>query len=172
MPFNPETIDLATQLGIAAMAKQKFVATAESCTGGLVAASCTETPDSSNWFDSGFVTYTVAAKNRVLGISEALILKHGAVSEPIAREMALGALKKGNADIAVSITGIAGPKGGDITSPLGTVWFGWAVRDKSTDTSVIVQTSMFHLTGDRNEIRMAACNLALSGLISVLDSQQ
>ena len=97
------------------------LATAESCTGGLIAASCTELSGSSDWFERGFVTYSNEAKTEMLGVDAALIAAHGAVSEPVARAMAEGALARSRADIAVAVTGIAGPTGGSADKPVGTV---------------------------------------------------
>lgn len=102
------------------------LATAESCTGGLIAAACTELPGSSQWFERGFVTYSNAAKSELLGVDAALIAQHGAVSESVARAMAQGALHHSHADFALSVTGIAGPGGGSADKPVGTVWMGWA----------------------------------------------
>ncbi|MCZ8103381.1 MAG: nicotinamide-nucleotide amidohydrolase family protein, partial [Burkholderiales bacterium] len=104
------------------------VATAESCTGGLVARALTETAGSSAWFERGFVTYSNEAKHEVLGVSDASLRTHGAVSEPVAREMAMGALARSRASLAVAITGIAGPSGAVPGKPVGTVCFGLAMR--------------------------------------------
>jgi len=166
--FKLETYNLASRLGTLALAKDMHITTAESCTGGLVAASCTQIAGSSGWFDSGFVTYTLGAKHKLLGVEQDLISHHGAVSEPVAREMALGALNKSDANISVSVTGIAGPGGGNLTTPLGTVWFGWAMRSRSTHEPKIVQTSIFELPGDRDDVRQEACIQALTGLINTL----
>ena len=97
------------------------LATAESCTGGLIAAACTDLAGSSAWFERGFVTYSNAAKSELLGVDAALIAKHGAVSEPVARAMAAGAVAHSQAQVAVSVTGVAGPSGGSVDKPVGTV---------------------------------------------------
>jgi nicotinamide-nucleotide amidase len=120
--------------------------TAESCTGGLIAAACTELPGSSQWFERGFVTYSNASKTELLGVDAALIAQHGAVSEPVARTMALGALRHSHADCAVSVTGIAGPGGGSADKPVGTIWMGWAHANQCW-------TECCFFDGDRQSIR-------------------
>ncbi|MEY4140223.1 MAG: hypothetical protein RLZZ371_2405, partial [Pseudomonadota bacterium] len=108
------------------MQKGWMMATAESCTGGLIAANCTDLAGSSNWFERGFVTYSNAAKNELLGVDPALIKSHGAVSEPVVRAMASGALAHSQAQVAIAVTGVAGPGGGSAEKPVGTVWLAWA----------------------------------------------
>jgi nicotinamide-nucleotide amidase len=157
---------LARRCGVALVAAGMRLACAESCTGGLIAASCTGVAGSSAWFEGAFVTYQLAAKSRVLGVSELTLQRWGAVSEPTAREMAIGALNHCDAEIAVSATGIAGPTGGDIIHPLGTVWFAWALR--VPDGVRVVQTARHEFTGARNSIRRAAVATALQGVLSVL----
>src|SRR3989344_68861 len=107
------------------LARGQSLATAESCTGGLIAASCTELAGSSAWFERGFVTYSNEAKTELLGVPAQLIADHGAVSEEVARAMAAGALARSRADIAVAVTGVAGPTGGSPAKPAGTAWLGW-----------------------------------------------
>ena len=114
---------LAAQL----LARGWMLATAESCTGGLIAAACTDLAGSSTWFERGFVTYSTAAKAQMLGTDAALIAQHGAVSEPVARAMAQGALQHAHAQVALAVTGVAGPGGGSADKPVGTVWFAWAL---------------------------------------------
>ncbi len=104
-----------------------MLATAESCTGGLIAAACTDLAGSSTWFERGFVTYSNAAKSELLGVPPELIAAHGAVSEPVARAMAEGAVAHSPAQVALAVTGVAGPGGGSADKPVGTVWFGWRV---------------------------------------------
>lgn len=157
---------LIQQVGDAAITRRQTLATAESCTGGLVAASCTSVSGSSEWFDCGFVTYTLDAKKALLGVPESLLATYGAVSEPVASSMARGALLRCHADIAVSITGIAGPDGGEVDRPVGTVWFGWAMREEGRP--VIAQTSAFDLEGDRGQIREQAVTVALEGFLNLL----
>ena len=138
-----------------------MMATAESCTGGLIAAQCTDLPGSSRWFDRGLVTYSNAAKSNLLGVDAALIDVHGAVSESVARAMALGAVYRTNARISVAVTGIAGPDGGSDAKPVGTVWFGWCI-----DGLVYSEYQLF--TGDRQQVRQASSKHALLGLIKRL----
>jgi nicotinamide-nucleotide amidase len=136
--------------------------TAESCTGGLLASFLTEIPGSSVWFERGFVVYSNLAKEEMLAVPKQLIETHGAVSEHVAAAMALGALKHSAGHVAVSITGIAGPDGGSIEKPVGTVCFGWAIPGMD------IKTIQKQFTGTRQEIRLAACGEALSGVFSSL----
>lgn len=141
--------------------QQRRLATAESCTGGLIAGALTDLAGSSTWFERGWVTYSNRAKQEELGVEPALITVHGAVSEAVAAAMATGARTSAGADYALSVTGIAGPDGGTPEKPVGTVCFGW-----STPTQT--QTDMQHFTGDRQQIREQAVAHALTGLISLL----
>ena len=118
---------LNTQLASQLLRRQWFLATAESCTGGMIAAACTDLAGSSAWFDRGLVTYSNAAKTELLGVDAQLIQTHGAVSEPVARAMVQGAIQHSAAQVAVAVTGVAGPTGGSAAKPVGTVWFGFAV---------------------------------------------
>ena len=136
------------------------VSTAESCTGGLVAGAITSIAGSSDWFDRGFVTYSNDAKTELLGVDPALIGAHGAVSEPVAAAMAAGALAHSRADLAVAVTGIAGPGGGTPAKPVGTVCFAW-VRRNGGQASVRTE----RLSGDRAAVREASVRIALGGLI-------
>lgn len=141
------------------MLKNKItLATAESCTGGLVAAACTDLPGSSQWFERGFVTYSNAAKTELLGVDAALIERDGAVSESVAMAMVQGAIKHSRAEVAVAVTGIAGPDGGSAKKPVGTVWIAWSVLDKTTATR-------HHFAGDRAAVREQTVLSALQGLI-------
>jgi nicotinamide-nucleotide amidase len=144
----------------------KLVA-AESCTGGLIAATCTAIPGSSDWFDGAFVTYCESVKTRVLDVAEATLARYGAVSEPTVREMVVGALTHCDADLATSVSGVAGPSGGGVEHPIGTVWFGWALR--VPDGIRIVQTACHQLRGNRNQIRRAAVGIALEGVLATLE---
>ncbi|MEE4299189.1 MAG: nicotinamide-nucleotide amidohydrolase family protein [Pseudomonadales bacterium] len=139
----------------------RFV-TAESCTGGGIAAACSDLDGASEWFWGGLVTYTLDAKRRLLGVPQRLLDHHGAVSGPVARAMAEGALATSGAELAVSVTGIAGPGGGEVLQPVGTVWFGWALRGVRTETGT------FLLEGDRAAVRAAATAQALRGAIAML----
>jgi nicotinamide-nucleotide amidase len=156
--------DLATQwvapLADALRVRGWRLATAESCTGGLIAAACTALAGSSDWFERGFVTYSNAAKTEQLGVSALLIAQHGAVSEPVVRAMAEGALTHSAADIAVAITGIAGPAGGTADKPVGLVWMAIAQRGAAT------QAERLQLNGDRAAVRAATVELALQRLQS------
>lgn len=137
------------------------LATAESCTGGLIAATCTDLAGSSDWFDRGFVTYSNASKTELLGVNAALIASDGAVSESVVRAMAQGALAHSRAQVAVAVTGIAGPGGGSAAKPVGTVWLGWATPDGVTS-----QVRLF--AGDRATVRQATVHCALQELANLL----
>lgn len=140
--------------------------TAESCTGGLISSYLTEIPGSSAWFERGFVTYSNRAKTEMLGVPLELLNKFGAVSEQVAQAMALGALQNSPGHISLSVTGIAGPGGGTEDKPVGTVCFAWAVRGASP------QTVKKLISGNRLEVRLAACQLALEGVLSLLKNIQ
>jgi nicotinamide-nucleotide amidase len=155
MDAIPELVDtIAREL----KARGLMVATAESCTGGLIAGACTEVSGSSDWFERGFVTYSNAAKHELLGVPTALIEQHGAVSEPVARAMAAGALAQAPVQLALAVTGVAGPTGGSADKPVGTVWFGWA-----TPAGVFTEHRRFG--GDRAAVRQATVRHALAGLL-------
>jgi nicotinamide-nucleotide amidase len=136
--------------------------TAESCTGGLIASYLTEIPGSSAWFERGFVTYSNLAKEEMLSVPKQLIETYGAVSEPVALAMATGALQHSAAHVAVAVTGIAGPDGGTFEKPIGTVCLSWAAVDRKP------MTTKKHFTGDRQDIRFAASQEVLSGLLSYI----
>jgi nicotinamide-nucleotide amidase len=150
---------LAAELGRRLAAKGQFAATAESCTGGLVAGAITAIAGSSGWFDRGFVTYTNAAKTEMLGVDAGLLERYGAVSEATAIAMAEGLLRASRADVAVAVTGIAGPAGGTPDKPVGTVCFAWAPRGGSTTATT------HHFGGARDAVRESAVIVALQGLI-------
>jgi nicotinamide-nucleotide amidase len=135
--------------------------TAESCTGGLIAAACTDLAGSSAWFDRGFVTYSNASKTELLGVDAALLLRDGAVSESVARAMVQGALNHSHAQVAVSVTGVAGPSGGSAAKPVGTVWFGFAVPGQ-------VVTEVCRFDGERAAVRSASVQHALTRLVALL----
>lgn len=143
--------------------KNCFLATAESCTGGMIAAACTDLSGSSAWFDRGFVTYSNAAKTEMLGVDPALIAAHGAVSEPVARAMAAGALAHSQAQVTVAVTGVAGPTGGSAEKPVGTVWLGYAVAG-------VVHSELQHFPGDRAAVRAATVAHALRRLAQLLQA--
>jgi len=156
--------DAAAQLGQALKTRGFMLAMAESCTGGMVAEAITSIAGSSAWFDRGFVTYSNAAKTDMLGVATATIATFGAVSEQTATEMAMGALKNSTAQIAGSITGIAGPDGGTAEKPVGTVCFAWA----GSHFPVTTCTHRFH--GDRGAIRQQAAIYMMAGLIERLNT--
>lgn len=139
------------------------IATAESCTGGMIAAACTDLSGSSVWFERGFVTYSNAAKSDMLGVPASLIATHGAVSQEVARAMAQGALSHSLADWSVAVTGIAGPTGGTSAKPVGTVWLAWASKSNG-----FCETHLQHFAGDRQAVREATTALALSHLERLL----
>ena len=143
--------------------EQLLLATAESCTGGLIAGACTDLAGSSQWFDRGFVTYSNAAKTDMLGVDAALIAQFGAVSEQVAASMAQGAVKHSAAQVSVAVTGVAGPSGGSVEKPVGTVWIGWCVSSETT-------TELCHFEGDRAMVRALTVQRALQGLIERLQS--
>jgi nicotinamide-nucleotide amidase len=148
-----------SQLADALRARGERLATAESCTGGLIAAACTDLAGSSDWFERGMVSYSNEAKTDLLGVDAALISAHGAVSEPVARAMAAGALARSNADWAVAVTGIAGPGGGSADKPVGLVWLAWCRRGGEP------QAERHVFPGDRAAVRGATVARALQGLI-------
>ena len=156
---------LARELADALNARGLRALSVESCTGGMVAAYLTSLPGSSDWFEGAFVTYRLSAKQRMVGVSAGLLERHGAVSEPVARAMAEGGLTASEADLSVAITGVAGPSGGDVVTPVGTVWFAWAVRN---DAIRCAQTAQHQFSGDRGTVRAQAVNLAVQGLLELL----
>ncbi len=161
--------DLAQQLGDQLKNKGIEISTAESCTGGLVAAALTSIAGSSGWFDRGFVTYSNEAKQDMLGVQPETLREFGAVSEEVAREMSAGALLLSFAQISVSITGIAGPDGGTEDKPVGTIWFAWSVKTESLEIETQTKKELFN--GDRNSIRQQAVVAALEGLLKLSNEQ-
>ncbi|GGC07927.1 hypothetical protein GCM10011352_37790 [Marinobacterium zhoushanense] len=155
---------LALRVGEALKERGLTAVTAESCTGGWVAQAITSVPGSSAWFVGGYVSYADAAKQRMLGVQAQTLARWGAVSEAVVVEMAEGALRNADADISVSISGIAGPEGGSEDKPVGTVWFAWAVKGRPTVSCL----SFFH--GDRESVRRQAVEQALEGLLAYLPS--
>jgi nicotinamide-nucleotide amidase len=151
--------ELATALGAALKMRGSMLALAESCTGGMVAEAITSVAGSSAWFDRGFVTYSNQAKIDMLGVRAVTLQKFGAVSEEVAAEMALGCLKNSQAQIAGSITGIAGPDGGTANKPVGTVWLAWATDDSQ------IKTKVYLFEGNRQQIRQQAAAALMAALI-------
>lgn len=156
-------MELAARIGEALQRRRMVLTTAESCTGGWIAQVVTSVAGSSEWFDRGFVTYTNAAKQDMLGVSGTTLERHGAVSEDTAREMAAGALRHSGAGVSVAVTGIAGPAGGSAAKPVGTVCFAWAIAGGET----VSRTERFH--GDRRTIRCRAVASALRGVLDAVD---
>ena len=158
-----KTEQLVAQLAKRLVHQGQRLVTAESCTGGMLAASITAQAGSSAWFERGWVTYSNAAKSEALGVDANLIAQHGAVSEPVAAAMARGAYAHSHCDYAIAVTGIAGPDGGSPEKPVGTICFGWANQHTC-------QTKTLLLTGDRASIRAQAVDHALAGLLSFLSN--
>lgn len=150
-----------TQISLELIKHRHLLATAESCTGGMIAAACTDLAGASDWFERGFVTYSNAAKTEMLGVPAALIEQEGAVSEAVARAMADGALAHSQAHVSLAVTGVAGPTGGSDAKPVGTVWFAWCVGGET-------HSEMQHFPGDRAAIRAATLRYALQRLLGHL----
>jgi nicotinamide-nucleotide amidase len=151
-------VNTVEQLAALLLERQWMLAAAESCTGGLIAAACTDLSGSSEWFERGFVTYSNEAKTELLGVDAALIEAHGAVSEVVARAMAFGAVRHSYAQAAVAVTGIAGPTGGSPAKPVGTVWFAFMI-----DGQLSSETRRFD--GDRAAVRRQTVEHALQRLV-------
>jgi nicotinamide-nucleotide amidase len=149
-----------------------MLATAESCTGGLIASRCTDLAGSSQWFERGFVTYSNEAKHEMLGVDATLISEHGAVSEAVAQAMTLGAMRRSHAQVTLAVTGVAGPTGGSADKPVGTVWFAWATPSDTGPTlgaeTAWVKTEVMHFAGDRAAVREATVAHALKTLLGLL----
>ncbi len=159
---TPESlISLVARIGERLLARGWMLTTAESCTGGWIAKTVTDVAGSSAWFDRGFVTYSNAAKQEMLGVALETLTRHGAVSEPVVKEMAAGALAQSRAQAAIAISGIAGPGGGSAEKPVGTVWFAWGLPGR-------IVTQCMQLAGDRESVRQQAVRIALDGLLEQL----
>ena len=157
--------EIATQIGVLLKLHGLMLASAESCTGGGVAQAITGVAGSSAWFERGFVTYSNLSKQQMLGVSETTLKQHGAVSELTVREMVAGALQHSAAQVALSVSGIAGPDGGTVEKPVGTVWFAWGIKHGETSAQ------RYQLTGNRAEIRAQAVRIALQGVINLLNKK-
>ena len=172
MNLHPDLASLAASL----LRRGWMLSTAESCTGGMIAAACTDLAGSSQWFERGFVSYSNEAKQEMLGVPHALIEQHGAVSEAVAQAMVLGALKNSQAQVALAVTGIAGPTGGSQAKPVGTVCFAWGLPTDGGPTIgaetawVKVQTCQFE--GDRAGVRQATLAHALGQLLELLQQRK
>ena len=157
-PCEADLLDLVRELAEILESQGLRLVTAESCTGGWIAKLVTDQPGSSAWFEAGLVTYSNEAKHRLLSVSLATLERFGAVSAETAREMLAGALAHSTADLAVAVTGIAGPGGGTPDKPVGTVWIGWQRRGAGADARC------FHFAGNRTSVRRQTVAAALSGL--------
>jgi len=156
--MDTELFELAEQVGHILKVRRKTIATAESCTGGGIAQAITEVPGSSVWFDRGFVTYSNAAKVQMLGVNPQTLEHYGAVSAETAAEMAAGALARSDADVAVAVTGIAGPDGETPDKPIGTVFIAWVHKNGEA------KTVKKKFAGNRRQIREQTVKSALEGI--------
>lgn len=164
MPDDAQLYELATRVGRRLAASKRRMVSAESCTGGWIAKAMTDVPGSSQWFECGFVTYSNAAKMRDLGVSKTTIDAHGAVSEATVLEMASGALRVSGADVAIAVSGIAGPDGGVPGKPVGTVWFAAAFRKGD---EVVSKSSRQLFERDREAVRRRAVEYALEMILQL-----
>ena len=164
MSADPVVDALVARLAIALRAHGASMVTAESCTGGLLAAACTSLAGSSEWFERGVVSYSNAAKTELLGVGAELIARHGAVSAEVARAMVAGALARSPAAFAVAITGIAGPGGGSADKPVGTVWLATAARDGAAESTLL------RAAGDRDAIRRRSVVRSLELLLARVEA--
>ena len=155
--------NLVAEVGALLKSHGMMLATAESCTGGGVAQAITEVAGSSAWFERGFVTYSNLSKQQMLGVRETTLNQHGAVSEMTVREMVAGALQHSTAQLALAVSGIAGPDGGTADKPVGTVWFAWGIKDGKTCAQ------RYQLEGDRAEVRAQSVRIALQGVLDLLN---
>ncbi|HSD99988.1 MAG TPA: nicotinamide-nucleotide amidohydrolase family protein [Burkholderiales bacterium] len=155
---------LAEEVGAALKARGLMLASAESCTGGWVSEAVTMVPGSSDWFERGFVTYTYISKREMLGVKEATLGNRGAVSEEVVREMVEGTLARSHAQVAVAVSGVAGPSGGTPEKPVGTVCFAWGMKDGKPRS----ETKRF--SGDRESVRRQSVEHALKGVLALLRS--
>ena len=163
--IDRELYALAERIGRALAERSLLLVTAESCTGGWIGETVTMVPGSSAWYDRGFITYTNAAKQQILGVKAATLREHGAVSEPVVREMAAGALAASGAQIAVSVSGVAGPTGGTPDKPVGTVCIGWARKGDAADAEIHAETCRFQ--GDREAVRRQSVVRALRRVLEL-----
>lgn len=163
-PDDPSGLTrLAGDLAVVLLRTGRQLVTAESCTGGWVAKVCTDVPGSSGWFRGGAVAYHNDLKVGLLDVNPATLEREGAVSEAVVREMAAGALERLGGDVAVAVSGIAGPDGGTADKPVGTVWFAWARREA---TGTVVRARVEHFEGDRDAVRRQAVRGALEGVLT------
>jgi nicotinamide-nucleotide amidase len=160
--MDAELYKLAEEVGRALKRRGLMLATAESCTGGWIAEAVTMVPGSSEWFERGFVTYTNIAKREMLGVGEATLERRGAVSEEVVQEMVSGALARSHAEVAVAVSGVAGPAGGTPEKPVGMVCIAWGAKDG------VPHAETRHFPGDREAVRRQAVEHALKGVLALL----
>ena len=156
--FDRETLALINGLAQALKERGLVCATAESCTGGLIGAALTSVSGSSEWYVGGVISYANSVKTGLLGVNEAALEAHGAVSEPVVRGMALGACRVTSADVACAVSGVAGPGGGTPEKPVGTVWIGWSKHGET-------RAEKFHVHGDRDSVRTQTVTEAIRGML-------
>ena len=161
--MDKELEGLSVRVGAALLERKSMLACAESCTGGWVSEVVTATAGSSQWFERGFVTYSNAAKQELLGVKADTLRQDGAVSEAVVREMAAGALRRSHAQAALAISGVAGPSGGSPGKPVGTVCFAWVLQGGEPTAETL------HFSGDREAVRKQSVVYALQGLLRMLD---
>jgi nicotinamide-nucleotide amidase len=165
---NDPQHELARALALTLISRAWKIALAESCTGGLVCSTLTDLAGSSDWLERGYITYSNAAKSECLDVPVETIESFGAISEQVAKAMAEGALLNANVNAAISITGIAGPTGGSPEKPVGTVCFGWAIKENIGNDVINTATLTKHFNGDRQIVREQARDFALSQFLELL----
>ena len=163
-PTDVDLQQLARSVGDRLLARAETLVTAESCTGGWIAKACTDVAGSSRWLQGGVVAYSNSLKVALLDVREGLLAQHGAVSEPVVRAMAAGALACTGSTVAVAVSGVAGPDGGTADKPVGTVWLAWAWREK--DGSLRTETRCERFPGGRDEVRRWTVRCALERLLT------
>ena len=162
IPGNEVFEQLVDALAVRLAGRGWTLATAESCTGGWIAKCCTDRAGSSAWFERGFVTYSDRAKRDLLGVEAGVLQREGAVSGVVARQMAEGARRRAGVDVALAVTGIAGPSGGSADKPVGTVWFGWVIGAEAAEVEMVL------FSGNREAVRRQTVAHALDGLLARL----
>jgi nicotinamide-nucleotide amidase len=163
MLLSRDIENMAIQIGSALKSHGLMLATAESCTGGAVASAITDIAGSSEWFERGFITYSNEAKREMLGVAQDTLMRYGAVSEAVVREMVAGALCHSHAQVALAVSGIAGPAGGTPDKPVGTVWFAWGIKGG------LCVACLHQLSGNRAEIRMQSVCIVFQGVLELLN---
>jgi nicotinamide-nucleotide amidase len=169
MSIEQNIADSVKVLAQLMLKQQAWLATAESCTGGMIAQAVTDLSGSSAWFDRGFVTYSNVAKQQLLGVNESTLTQAGAVSQACVIEMVKGALRHSNADYVVACSGIAGPSGGSSDKPVGTVWLAWGRRQDGSSAQVIAK--VFHFEGNRQAVRQKTTLAGLQGLLGLVNDE-